>query len=144
MKKLFLLEWKLCESRSWVLWISLWALASFMLLCASILTGRLLSTTVLPFGWMCVWGLPVLLFSIKVQVHELGDKLRHRLYIFALPVMSWQTAVPSGFWSVEVLNGRYSLYRNAPGKNPVHLLWRPKAMPVFLKPVALVGEEICR
>ncbi len=47
-KKLFLLEWKPCQSRVWAGWMALWLTISFLMLSALLTTDHLLNKVILP------------------------------------------------------------------------------------------------
>lgn len=52
-KRLYLLEWKLRETRAWLGWMVFWIIISFMFLSAMLMTGHLLNKVVLQPVWLC-------------------------------------------------------------------------------------------
>lgn len=100
-KRLYLLEWRLCETRAWLGWMVFWMIISFMLLSAMLMTGHLLNKVVLPPVWLFIWCSPWLCFLLKVRVTELDKGLVNTLQLGGLPVWRWSRPVVPGIWSVE-------------------------------------------
>ncbi|TRS62245.1 hypothetical protein, partial [Salmonella enterica] len=110
-KRLYLLEWKLRETRAWLGWMVFWIIISFMFLSAMFMTGHLLNKVVLQPVWLCIWSLPWLGFLLKVRVTEMDKGLVNTLQLGDLPVFRWSRSVVPGTWSVDRINGRYRLNR---------------------------------
>ncbi|MGB3251675.1 hypothetical protein [Buttiauxella gaviniae] len=142
-KKLFLLEWKLCQTRAWAGWLLLWILVSFLMLSAMMLTGYLLESTVLPPGWLAIWCVPLLACTFKVRVVELNNVLKHTIHLGGIHLFHWHTCVKPGLWSVDRINGRYRLNRITLQGDTVHYPWRLQYMPVFLEPLSVSGDMEC-
>lgn len=53
-KRLYLLEWKLRETKLWLGWMVFWIIISFMFLSAMFMTGHLLNKVVLQPVWLCI------------------------------------------------------------------------------------------
>lgn len=85
-KRLYLLEWKLRETRAWLGWMVFWIIISFMFLSAMLMTGHLLNKVVLQPVWLCIWSLPWLGFLLKVRVTEMDKGLVNTLQLGDLPV----------------------------------------------------------
>ena len=80
-KRLYLLEWKLRETRAWLGWMVFWIIISFMFLSAMLMTGHLLNKVVLQPVWLCIWSLPWLGFLLKVRVTEMDKGLVNTLQL---------------------------------------------------------------
>ncbi|CAM6938074.1 MULTISPECIES: hypothetical protein [Escherichia] len=133
-KRLYLLEWRLCETRAWLGWMVFWMIISFMLLSAMLMTGHLLNKVVLPPVWLFIWCSPWLCFLLKVRVTELDKGLVNTLQLGGLPVWRWSRPVVPGIWSVDRMNGRYRLNRIGTDGLTVHYPWRLYYQPLFLSP----------
>ncbi|MGV7963779.1 hypothetical protein QPK13_22760 [Photorhabdus tasmaniensis] len=133
-KRLYLLEWKLCQTRAWVGWMVFWMVISFLMLSAMMMTGHLLDKVVLPPAWLAIWCSPWFGFLLKVRATEQDKVLVHSLHFGGLSVYRWTRQVAPGNWSVDVVNGRYRLNRIATVGNIVHYPWRLNYLPLFLTP----------
>jgi len=133
-KRLYLLEWKLCETRSWLGWMLFWMIISFMLLSAMLMTGHLLNKVVLQPAWLIIWCSPWFGFLLKVRVTEMDKGLVHTFQLGSLQVYRWSRPVGPGIWSVDRINGRYRLNRIGTDDFTVHYPWRLHYQPLFLAP----------
>lgn len=138
-KNLYLLEWKLSQSRVWLGWLVLWAIISFLLFSALMMTGHLLGKSILPPAWVLIWLSPLPGFVLKIRVMELNTALVNTVYLGGTRIFRWYCPVEPGVWSVDRINGRYRLNRITTTGRTVHYLWRPRDVPLFLVPARL-GE----
>lgn len=133
-KRLYLLEWKLRETRVWAGWMLFWIIISLMLLFAMLMTGHLLNKVVLQPVWLCIWLSPWLCFLLKVRVTEMDKGLMNTLQFGGLPVFRWSSPVMPGTWSVDTINGRYRLNWIGTDGSTKHYPWRLHYLPLFLTP----------
>ena len=134
-KKLFLLEWKPCQSRVWAGWMALWLTISFLMLSALLMTDHLLNKVILPPTWLLIWFSPMLGFLIKVRVVETQHFLEHDLCVAGFSFYRWKRLVSPGLWSVDCINGRFRLNRITQVGKTIHYPWRLHYNPLFMSPI---------
>jgi hypothetical protein len=133
-KNLFLLEWKLWQSRAWAGWMLLWAGVSFIQLSGLLMTSYLLGHSILPPVWLLIWVSPLLGYLIKVRAIELNNTLVQSFYLAGTKAFSRKIPLPPGSWSVDRVNGRYRLNRIMLDGKTLHYPYRPLQLPLFLTP----------
>lgn len=133
-KNLFLLEWKLYQSRAWLGWMVLWTGISFIQLFGLLMTSYLLGHSILPPVWLLIWLSPLPGFMVKVRAVELDSMLVQSFYLAGINIFTRRVPLMPGTWSVDRVNGRYRLNRITQDGHTVHYPYRPCQLPLFLTP----------
>jgi hypothetical protein len=133
--KLFLLEWKLRNSRVMPLYVGLWCVLSFGLLSSLLVMYRILDVLPPPQWFLYVWVLPVFLLGIKVRVTEYGEIIDHSIFLFSWRVWRFRTKVKAGVWEIDVISHRYRISKLSENGDRYVYPYRVSELPIFMFPV---------